>query len=345
MNHDSPRRALGVVWATALLGLALSGLAAVLARDAFLHAWLAACVVFSGWPLGSLALLLIHPLTGGRWGDALAPALRLGAALTPLLALLWIPIVLGLGHVYPWVDSPPQNAWYLNLHDASLRGAGYLALWLLLSALVLAGLHRLIAGPALILLGLSVNFAAIDATLSLQPDFNSSDWGMTAASGMVLLALAVATALTGPALHRHTRADAAKLMLALLCLWQYLDFMQFLIVWQSDLPTEAAWLGPRLYGTWGVVMALVAVDHFLLPLAILVVPAFQRSMVAVLAACLLIVLGEALRSWWIVLPAGHLTIGWPDLAAMIGVNALGAALVLTARASRPALRAAKPAHA
>ena len=37
-------------------------------RAAFPHAWLAAVTVWMGWPLGSMALLLIHALTGGRWG-------------------------------------------------------------------------------------------------------------------------------------------------------------------------------------------------------------------------------------------------------------------------------------
>ena len=40
--------------------------------------WLAALTLFSAWPLGSIALLLIHSLTGGRWGEVLRPALRVG---------------------------------------------------------------------------------------------------------------------------------------------------------------------------------------------------------------------------------------------------------------------------
>ena len=35
--------------------------------------------------------------------------------------------------------------------------------------------------------------------------------------------------------------DLGRLLQGLLVLWVYLDFMQFLIVWQSDLPQEAAW--------------------------------------------------------------------------------------------------------
>ena len=48
------------------------------------------------------------------------------------------------------------------------------------------------------------------------------------------------------------REDQAKLLQTLLILWAYLDFMQLLIVWQSDLPNEAAWYLARSSGTWAV---------------------------------------------------------------------------------------------
>ncbi len=336
------------LWIAAAVGLLLSGLGAVLTPDRFPHAWLSAAVLFSGWPLGSLALLLIHPLTGGRWGDALTPALRLGVWLTPLLVPLWAPVVLVMPHLYPWAAGPVHNAWYLNAHDAALRGAAYLVVWVVLAALVLGNLHRRIAAPLLILLGLTVNFAAIDATLSLQPEFNSSSWGMIAAAGMTLLALALAVAITGPALHRHVRADAAKIMLGLLCLWQYLDFMQFLIVWQSDLVSEAPWLAARMYGFWGVVMALVFVDHFLLPFAVLLLPPLQRSNLALTGVAALVVLGEALRTWWTVLPAVPRPPGWLDLAAAAGVFCLGGAIVASIGGRHPVrsrVRHAEHSHA
>ena len=55
--------------------------------------WLAAFVFWSGIPIGSLVLLLIHRLVGGRWGEALAPALRPAALFVPLAAIVFIPII------------------------------------------------------------------------------------------------------------------------------------------------------------------------------------------------------------------------------------------------------------
>jgi hypothetical protein len=76
-----PAWALG--FAAAVAGAAyLSHASAPVARG-----WLVAFVFWSGIPAGSLVLLLIHRLTGGRWGERLAPALRPAAGAAPLALL------------------------------------------------------------------------------------------------------------------------------------------------------------------------------------------------------------------------------------------------------------------
>ena len=72
------------------LGLGAVGLGAallgwLLEPSVFPHAWLAALSAWIGWPLGCLALLLVHVLTGGRWGDAIRPQLIAGIGTLPLL--------------------------------------------------------------------------------------------------------------------------------------------------------------------------------------------------------------------------------------------------------------------
>ena len=57
---------------------------------ALARGWLLAWLTWSAVPVGSLVLILIHRVTGGRWGEALAPALRPAAALVPLAALAFL---------------------------------------------------------------------------------------------------------------------------------------------------------------------------------------------------------------------------------------------------------------
>ena len=44
--------------------------------------------------LGSLANLMVHALTGGRWGEPVRPAWIAAARLMPLVAVLFLPILI-----------------------------------------------------------------------------------------------------------------------------------------------------------------------------------------------------------------------------------------------------------
>jgi hypothetical protein len=315
----------GTLLLLGLAGLAISALGWYLQPRAFYGAWLAALTVLAGFSLGSVALVLTNVLTGGRWGVVVQPPLRAGAAAVPLLLPAAIPFALGLSALYPWarLDAHPANAFYLNVPDFALRGGVYLAIWIVLAALVLAGVGlRRIAPPALFLLGVSVSFAAIDTTMSLDPGFTSSIYGMMTACDMVLFALSVSVLLTAGQVPDPLRADLGKLLLALVILFIYLDFMQLLIVWQSNLASEAPWYLVRSRGYWGALRIVIAVGHFVLPFALLLSSGLQRSRRVILGVAGLLVAVEVLRAWWTVLPALGLYIGWIDVACMVGVGGL-----------------------
>jgi hypothetical protein len=118
------------------------------------------CPVYAmiDWPLGSMGLLSIHSITGGRWGIAVRPALALGVTTLPLMLTTAM----------------------LLLQD--LRRILFFAVWLGLGALILRALRRAepgvvlyrLAPVGLILLMPAMTFAGIDATMSRDPHFNSS---------------------------------------------------------------------------------------------------------------------------------------------------------------------------
>ena len=99
-----------------------------------LSAWLVAYAFWSAIVIGAIVLLLVHALTGGRWGEAVAPVLKPTAALMPVLALLFIPLALGLTWLYPWARDPGSVhpsvvALYLNRPFWLARSVMALAAW------------------------------------------------------------------------------------------------------------------------------------------------------------------------------------------------------------------------
>jgi hypothetical protein len=321
-----------IAWIIGAAGLVASIVGAILQPSSFAFAWLAALSVWIRWPLGCLALMLVHTLTGGRWGIAIRPWLLLGIGGLPLLLPAIIPVLLLLPHLYPWArhDAHLANAFYLNLPFAAARCALYLIVWFAVAALAFRRLTPATAAIGLILLGLTANFAVIDGLMSLDPRFNSSDFGMTFAAESALFALSITllgTVLTSP-IPESDRDDLARLQQSLLILWAYLDFMQVLIVWQSNLPKEAGWYTIRWSGLWGIAAGLIAVAHFLLPFLALLLPRLRRSRRGIIAITSLLIAMSIVRGWWLVLPAHGRSLGWIDVAAMLAFAGLSTGFAL-----------------
>jgi hypothetical protein len=328
-----------LAWIVGGVGLLASLIGAIVQPQAFAFAWLAALTTWLRWPLGCLALLLVHALTGGRWGVSTRRSFVQGVRILPLMLPAVIPLLFVLADLYPWLRAGGSenlaNGFYLNAPFAAARGIFYLVAWFGLGALTTSRLRRneplaAIAAPGLILLGLTVNFAAVDAVMSLDPHFNSSAFGMiyAAESGLFALSITIlSTVLAGP-VAPSDRDDLGKLLQSLLILWAYLDFMQLLIVWQSDLPKEAAWYLARSTGPWGALAGLTAVAHFLLPFLALMIPRVRRSRRGLIATTTLLIVMAVLRGWWLVLPAHARGIGWIDAAAVLAFGGISAGLFL-----------------
>jgi hypothetical protein len=332
-------RAERTAWGVGAFGLALALLGWLLEPTVFPHAWLAALSSWIGWPLGCVALLLVHTLTGGRWGDAIRPQLLAGIGTLPLLLPALLPLAFVLTALYPWWYPVPAlhlaNSFYLNRSFAVTRAIIYLIAWYgVAAATILASrfgrIPSAVAVIGLVLLGLTASFAAIDATMSLDPHFSSSDYGMIAAAEAGLLALSVCVlfAAIGPPLPPDGLNDLGRLLQGLLVLWAYLDFVQLLIVWQGDLPHEAPWYIERASHGWGMLAGIVAFGHFLLPFFVLVWPPLRRSRRVLGATAALLIVMECLRAWWLVVPAGHRGFSWIDIAAMAAIWGFSAAIAL-----------------
>src|SRR4051812_6567388 len=67
---------------------------------AFMHAYLVGYLFWFGLTMGCLALAMLYNVVGGRWGDVARPVLRAGAMAVPLMAVLFIPILLNLSANY-----------------------------------------------------------------------------------------------------------------------------------------------------------------------------------------------------------------------------------------------------
>ncbi len=312
--------------------------------------WLLAWTIASAVPVGALVLLLIHRITGGRWGEALGPVLRPAALGLPLAALAFLPVMLGLGSIYPWAASgaaaakPDVARYYLNPPLFDLRAAVTLVGWSGLALLAATGrASRLGSGLGLAFFGLTISLVAVDWILSLEPHFVSSAFAAGIALENMLAALALAAVVSPGRLAERDAADLAAMMLATLSGVVYIALMAFVVAWYGDLPAKAAWYLRRSEGPWPAVILTSLLAGAVLPFGLMLLGAVRRSRAALRPVGLLVLLGVALHRAWLILPV-FADAGAAALAAALAlpVMVLLAVLVLRRVGGH---RAARPGHA
>lgn len=287
-----------------------------------MSSWLFAWLAILGISLGSMASVMLHTLTGGRWGEVVRGPLLAATRLLPFLALLGLPLLFGSRDLYPLAES----GWFGKEFFAA-RSFAYLGIWA-----ALAFFHRPASKPfaaaGLIVYLFTMSLASTDWIVSLVPEWYSSGFGLVVISGQMTGAMAFAVAAAGlreqdgsepTRQHYH---DLGNLLLAFVMLWAYVAYTQFLIIWAADLPRELSWYLPRLHTGWVVVGALLVVIFFVAPFAILLSRNAKRSprILGSIAAGLAV--AYLVDVYWLIAPSirpERFVMTWSDAIAIPGM--------------------------
>ncbi|HEX8989787.1 MAG TPA: hypothetical protein VF816_17650 [Rhodocyclaceae bacterium] len=289
-------------------------------RTAFLAAWLIAWCFCAWIAVGGLVVVWIHDLTGGRWGSPARPVALAAAGTLPWLALLFLPLLAGLGDLYPWAaqaDRGParwagelsapsfKDAW-LQPEFFALRAVAVLLLWNLLAWRARRRASPGTAAASLILWLISLGIAAADWIMSLAPLWYSSMFGFEAAAGQMLagLAFAITAVCRRPgATHRTTRRDLGSLLFTAVLAWGYVAFCQYLIVWSENLPHEIGWYEQRRALPWPLLGWAVALLEFGLPFLLLLFRDIKDSAEHLSTVAVVVLGAQFLELCWLILPS------------------------------------------
>ena len=337
-----------------VIALALCLLGALFSGRQFFQSYLFAYVYWLGIALGCLGIIMLHNLSGGGWGVAIRGLLESGMNTLPLMALLFLPLVFGLHHLYEWArpeavakDAFLQHkAGYLNLPFFLGRAALYFALWIgaaiimtrwsrrAAADLTAAARLRAVSGPGLVVYVLTITFASIDWIMSLEAHWYSTIFGVHFLGGHGLAALAFAIVFSAilrrgqpvaQSIAESHRLDLGNLLLGFVMLWAYFTLSQWLIIWSANLPEEAVWYTRRNNGGWEWLARALVVFHFFVPFLLLLARRNKRrpEFLAMIAATILVM--RLADIFWYTVPAfrpGELSLHWMDIAAPVGLGGI-----------------------
>ena len=360
---------------TGIAGLVVCALGGALAPDYFFRSWLVGWVYWVGISVGSLAILMLHHMTRGAWGLVIRRVLEAAARTLPFLLLLAIPLAFGMDRLYLWARPAvvahdallKAKHVYLNVPFFFGRLAIYLAIWSLF-AFVLSRLSwrqdeqgdprltrrmQLLAGPGIVIYGLTATLAAVDWLMSIEPHWYSTIYGiyLIGSQGLSALAFLVIFALwlarrppMDTVIHPGHFHDWGKLLLAFTMLWAYFNFSQFLIIWSGNLPEEITWYLHRIRGGWGAIALALVAFHFALPFALLLSRDVKRHASRLIGVAILMAVMRIVDLFWQVEPGYVGETGtqnpafwWMYLAAPVAIGGLWLAWFLRELKRRPLL--------
>jgi hypothetical protein len=354
---------LGVVLAVA--GFFMSG------ADRFYQAYLVAYTFWMGVVLGSLALLMVQHLSGGAWGVVLRRPFEAAVRTIPFMAGLFIPIVLGMHSLYEWshegiTATDPviaAKALYLNTPFFLARQVAYFVIWGTIGYLLttwsaehdrtgdpalLDKMARL-SGGGLVVYFLTVTFAMVDWTMSVNPHWFSTIWGLlyiggqglsAFAFGICVLVLLSQTAPLNKVLTTHHFHDLGKFLFAFLMLWAYLSFSQFLIIWSANIPEEIPHYLNRWENSWKYLSIFIIVGHFIVPYALLLSRDLKKNAGKLRVIATWILFARVADYYWHVAPELHkdgLTISLLDVALPLALGGIFISLFVSQLSGRALL--------
>jgi len=334
--------------------------------ETLLETYLVSFAFFLAISLGGLFFVLLQHCTRAGWSVVVRRVAEAVATNVWLMAVLAIPVILGMNHLYHWTDTAAAahdpllagKIGFLNPTFFVIRLIAYFLVWGALASF----LHRTSVAqdtsgdPALTLrmerlsalgmvaFALSINFAAFDLLMSLDPHWFSTIFGVYYFSVSVVAFLAVMPKilyglqlrgiLTNAITVEHYH-DFGKLLFGFNVFWAYIAFSQYMLIWYGNVPEETEWFLKRQTGDWATVSLILIFGHFVVPFLLLISRAIKRR------PALLAITGGyvAVMCWvdlyWLVIPEfspGVARFGLLDIFCFLGLNGLfGAAVVLQLR--------------
>jgi hypothetical protein len=209
------------------LGLALWIIGLLVAPAQAMYSYLAAFAYVTSLVVGTLIFLMIGHVMNAAWVVALRRVQEAIVAALPVLGVLFVPIAVAAGTVYPWVEPPadtPEHLEhlldhkrpYLNLPFFVARAIACFVVWIVAAELLrrwslvrdrraqseaeidhkaISARMRAVSAAMLPLVGLCLTFAAFDWLMSLEPAWFSSMFGVYYFAGGFLGGLALLTLL------------------------------------------------------------------------------------------------------------------------------------------------------
>jgi hypothetical protein len=336
-------------WAAALAGYAAN-------HDRFFQSYLVSFFFGFSIAIGAALFVMIQHLTGAAWSVPVRRIMETIMMSIPVLAVLFIPVAVGLHSLYEWSHpefvakeflelKKPVYEFWLNPKMFYIRAAAYFALWYFWAWRLYSWSKsqdktfdvkptfssERFSAPGMVLFFLTASLASIDWVMSLNPHWYSTifgvyclaggAWGMFALLTFIFLRFRANGVMVNSVTTEHYH-DLGKWMFALTVFWAYIAFSQYMLIWYANLPEETIFFKMRRTGTWEAMSGVLLFGHFAATFLVLLARGSKRTLNVLRFAVIWVLAMHYTDIYWLVMPnffKPGVVFHWLDLATLVAV--------------------------
>ncbi len=302
--------------------------------DRFIESYLVAFVFTLAIPIGCLFLVMIQFLTRAGWGVAVRRIPEVLMHTFLCLAILFLPLLFGLDHLYHWFDPSHRahdhllqiKAPYLNSTFFYIRMIFYFLVWIKMTHFFYkhsikqdsdgerehTKLMQRKSAPYIFLYALTVSFAAIDLLMSIESHWFSTIFGVYYFSIAILLALSVVSMIYLLFYYKNILEDIVtvehfhdlgKLIYGFIIFWAYISFSQYFLIWYANIPEETFWFLKRSFGSWKTYSYVLVFGHFIFPFFFFMSKHVKRFLPTHFFVVILLIIMSYVDLYYVVMPS------------------------------------------
>lgn len=314
--------------------------------DALGFSWLLGVCFLWTIALGALFFIGLNHLTHSIWSVVVRRQAEFIAFSVLATAIVFIPVLLQVPALYEWVPGEEAldaivagKTAYLNRTFFSIRAIVFLLIWVGFMFFYVRGSFRQdtgacgmkttarmrkVSAPFMMLFAVTITFASFDWIMSLEPRWFSTIFGVYIFAGMTLSAHAMITLLVVWLRARGVLKDVINAdhlyslglwMFGWSCFWGYIAVSQLLLIWYANLPEESFWFVDRWNGGWKYLSLGLLVMRFFVPFFLLLSQGAKSNPRILVAAAILLLVGQALDLFWLIMPEAPVMSGLEYIAS------------------------------
>jgi hypothetical protein len=188
------------------------------------------------------------------------------------------------------------------------------------------------SAPGVVLMTLTLTFAAFDWMMSLEPTWYSTIYGVIFFAGSMVCAFATlilvflgfrASGVLEKEVTVEHYHDLGKLLFGFMCFWAYVSFSQFMLQWYAAIPEELTFYHHRWDSSLWKNMSLgIVLLHFILPFVFIMSRNVKRNLGLLRIGALLLLTMHIIDIYWQIMPnvphQSSFTPSWIDFFGFLG---------------------------